>query len=380
MKTYSLIAAVLVVLLISVGMIDQSATADDDTPITMQLDCTQCHYCETPTAKEKCLRECPRHMMTHIVADHDIQEAPDTITLGLLADQYQPVKFDHKAHANMAEMGLDCATCHHYSPPGRIPSCRECHGGEANPNDLRQPALKGAYHRQCLSCHREWSHDTKCVLCHLPAHAGDSAILVEDPTDIMGISHPVIIAPDKKVYHTGYEEGPLVTFYHKEHVELYGLSCANCHKDESCSHCHDMRLTGEERGLCKSFEEMHAVCDDCHGSQDCGHCHATTERPGFSHEHTGWPLSKYHRDLSCRACHPTGERIAQLDNNCATCHAGWTSANFQHAVTGLKLDDIHCESACEDCHAERAFDQKPTCTECHDENRDPREYPPGEWL
>ena len=28
--------------------------------------------------------------------------------------------------------------------------------------DLRMPNLKGAYHRQCLNCHRDWAHENEC--------------------------------------------------------------------------------------------------------------------------------------------------------------------------------------------------------------------------
>ena len=33
-----------------------------------------------------------------------------------------------------------------------------------------------------------------------------------------------------------------------------------------------------------------------------------------------------------------------------------------------------------DCHTDHAYNQPPTCLECHDEERDPREFPPGDWL
>lgn len=347
-------------------------------PSVQKLDCTKCHYCATPTARDKCLKDCPRHDMTHITSDHSITEAPASIILGELADQYQPVIFDHKAHANMAEMGLDCATCHHYSPPGRIPPCRECHGGVANPNDLRQPALKGAYHRQCISCHREWSHDTKCVLCHLPAGDSPDASHV-DSTDIMGISHPVIIAPDKKVYHTHYDDGPVVTFYHKEHVELYGLSCAGCHQDENCSNCHDLAKGGKKTAT-RTIEQVHGMCDRCHGDQSCTKCHDSKERPPFSHASTGWELNRFHNKLDCRACHPTGQDIARLPRDCNSCHNGWNEGNFDHARTGLVLDETHRELACTDCHVERVFDKSPSCIDCHDEDWDYRKTPPGRKL
>ncbi len=347
-----------------------------DTTDMPALNCTQCHTCEVPTMKDNCLKPCPSLSMTHVATAHKLSEAPDSMLLGSIAEEYKPVHFNHKLHAKMAEMGQNCVTCHHYSPAGHIPPCRECHGVESKQTNLRQPSLKGAYHRQCLSCHREWSHDTKCVLCHLPANGKmkESGI---DSTDIIGISHPVITEPTRKVFETPYKDGPIVTFQHREHIDLFGLKCANCHKEENCSFCHDIQKPAT---LAKSQEQVHGICNDCHLKDACSKCHDTKERPGFAHERTGFTLAGYHQELVCRACHPTGKRITRMSAECVNCHAGWNRNNFKHAITGLKLDDIHIELECTDCHADRKFAEKPNCSSCHDDNRDFKTMPPGEFV
>ena len=375
MKSNIIFTLVLAYALVTAGGL--AAAGDDPHPGGMpKIDCSECHTCSTPTAHDKCLKACPIFSMTHVTAAHKLSEAPDTIILDYLADEYQAVRFDHKAHADMAEMGLQCATCHHYSPEGRIPACRECHGGEANPNNLRQPALKGAYHRHCISCHREWSHNTKCVICHLPAEGQELAEAV-DSTDYIGISHPVITEPNKKVYHTPYKQGPVVTFYHKQHIELYGLRCANCHQQENCSYCHDME---KPTRVAKTMEEIHATCNNCHAKDRCSKCHDVKEKPAFSHDLTGWGLNRFHKKLDCRACHPTGKPISRLDSSCDACHAGWGQGNFDHAVTGLTLDEIHIEADCTDCHTDRKFDRQPVCGECHDDGRTTATSLPGEKV
>ncbi len=357
------------------------AEADQDCSVP-DVTCCRCHTCETPTAREKCLKTCPSFTMTHVTADHRLSEAPESILLGYIAEIYKPVRFDHGAHAGMAEMGLKCATCHHYSPAGRVPSCRECHGGEANPNNLRQPALKGAYHRQCISCHREWSHDTKCVICHLPAD-GSLAAAAGDTTDILGIAHPVITEPDKRVYNTPHQEGPIVTFYHEQHVQLYGLRCVNCHENESCSRCHDIELPKNRSQLAtdlRQMEEIHATCNNCHKDDACSKCHGTQEKPPFSHVMTGWGLDRFHEKLDCRACHPTNRPISKLDRRCAACHSGWNPDNFKHVVTGLRLDETHAAIDCEMCHDRDDFTKEPVCAECHDDARTAHAATPGEYV
>lgn len=340
------------------------------------FECILCHSCEAPSKKSPCIRTCPTKKHKHFTTKHSLSEAPDTIVLGYIAEQFQPVQFDHKSHADMAQMNLDCATCHHYSPEDRIPPCRECHGSEDNPVNLKQPTLKGAYHRQCMGCHREWSHDTKCVICHTPCEGDDYSEATIDATDIVGKSHPVIITPTSKIYHTPYEPGPIVTFYHDEHVDLFGFKCVDCHQEENCSYCHDLSHPKE---LAKTEEEKHAICTDCHQINNCGHCHDHKRKPAFTHNSTGWPLNQYHDKLECRACHPTRKKIGKLDSHCNSCHGGWNQENFRHSITGLMLDENHIEWDCTDCHPESKYN-KPTCSGCHEDDITPYNNVPGEYV
>jgi hypothetical protein len=80
------------------------------------------------------------------------KDGPETCTINSLEKNYQPVEFPHNLHA---EMSSGCADCHHHSPEGETPSCGGCHGEPFNPKNLNMPGLKGAYHLQCLGCHRE---------------------------------------------------------------------------------------------------------------------------------------------------------------------------------------------------------------------------------
>ena len=193
----------------------------------------------------------------------------------------------------------------------------------------------------------------------------------------MGISHPVIPEPDKRVYHTSFDDGPVVTFYHKQHIELYGLRCANCHQKENCSYCHDL---AQKVNIKKSMEEVHATCNNCHSDDRCARCHDTGEKPAFTHASTGWELNEYHVELNCRSCHPTGRKIGRLDKTCRTCHGGWNQENFDHTVTGLRLDEIHIEADCADCHTDEQYDREPSCADCHDEEHNTRNAVPGERI
>jgi len=359
----------------SPGQSPAAGASPSETPLE-DRGCSECHLCSVPTARVPCLLACPRTTMVHQTSHHDLGEAADSLLLDDLVDLYEPVHFDHRAHASMAQMGKDCATCHHYSPPGTVPPCKECHGLGAESGDLRKPNLKGAYHRQCLACHVEWSHETQCVACHLQ-RAGVEApgTAPVDPTDIIGRAHPPLESPTKRVYRTPYTAGPIVTFQHKEHSELFGFRCVDCHHQESCTSCHDWRKAAAAPE--RSQAEVHALCNDCHGQDACAKCHDTRERESFSHHRTGWPLNPYHQRLACWSCHPRGRDFGRVNRMCTSCHGTWSPGNFEHAVTGLRLDEVHSGLDCTECHEDRHYDADPVCSNCHDDGRTPESAPPG---
>jgi hypothetical protein len=236
---------------------------------------------------------------------------------------------------------------------------------------MRMPSLKGAYHRQCMGCHRDWSHTTKCRVCHLPK--GDQQVHpttvaeVPSPGDIAG--HPPIENPEHIPHKTDYEVGPHVVFRHKEHIERYGYRCERCHKGQGCLRCHEQ--AGEPKAAPQTRQEQHGSCFPCHEDDSCERCHSQQERPApqrFDHAATGFTLSKYHAQLTCRACHKRLYFIRKLEPECQSCHQDWDPDTFDHAVTGQVLDENHAEIDCADCHAEHKFTEPPRCGECHDED------------
>jgi hypothetical protein len=193
----------------------------------------------------------------------------------------------------------------------------------------------------------------------------------------MGASHPRINVPAKKVFYTPYKNGPTVTFYHNEHIDLFGLRCVDCHQQENCGGCHDLQ---KPASMIKTQEQVHAICSSCHKADRCEKCHDNKEKPAFSHSKTGWALNRFHQELECRSCHPTGKQIAKLSTNCIDCHGGWNQGGFKHAVTGLQLDETHAQLDCADCHAEKKFNEQPSCSSCHDDGRTGKSMPPGKMI
>lgn len=341
---------------------------------SLRASCSNCHTCSVPTSENPCVIPCSREALRRIADRFDLMHGPSVVILDELENLYLPVPFDHAGHARMADMTGGCATCHHYTPEGaEHPACKTCHAIDTAAGDIRKPGLKGAYHRQCMSCHREWSGETQCGACHLPKTGADGKLRQEvlpTPGDLIGRMHPPIPEPETELYVTEREgfEPTRALFRHKAHIDEYGLRCAECHREDNCNRCHEGGKTHVQH--VRSLDEHHQPCFSCHRDDACEDCHyaadASPPTP-FDHASTGWPLKRYHAGKSCRVCHASVPFTAR-DNRCGACHDSWTSDNFDHRVTGQALDEIHAPFDCELCHAEQRFDRPPTCTECHDED------------
>lgn len=113
-----------------------------------------------------------------------IRDIPDSVTVGLLSEKYEPVVFPHRqivdrlleyirdsriaSHFHGHE-DVVCQGCHHHSPVGSIPPlCESCHGEPFNEAEPFKPGLYGAYHRQCLGCHQSMHLEkpAECEGCH----------------------------------------------------------------------------------------------------------------------------------------------------------------------------------------------------------------------
>jgi hypothetical protein len=196
--------------------------------------------------------------------DYPEVHVPDDCRLYHLAEQYETVVFSHSNHVDYAD---DCETCHHHSSKVEAaPPCRECHG--LTTGDLRFPGLKGAYHRQCMNCHREMeSGPLECEGCHAKAGPGVSksrrALALEAVDDEIELGHLV-------------QKFGAVSFDHLLHVEVTD-NCEICHHEEkgyektpACRECHNTR-----DDLKNAYHEQCLACHktDDQGPTDCEDCH-----------------------------------------------------------------------------------------------------------
>lgn len=111
---------------------------------------------------------------------------PYKVYIDSLKGQYEPCFFNHRHHVSSlldriaknelasafhTEPATICVTCHHHAPPTARPSrCISCHNKAIDWTQPGRPALKGAYHLLCMSCHTDMKvgrpRNTDCETCH----------------------------------------------------------------------------------------------------------------------------------------------------------------------------------------------------------------------
>lgn len=338
----------------------------------MNLDCKKCHICDTPTKANPCLILCPRNKLK--VVRHLPNEGPDNIVLDKIDtedDLYSPVNFTHKLHSEMSLMSGGCAICHHFNPPGKIVKCSNCHETNRIRVDKTKPDLKAAFHRQCMDCHKTWEAESKCESCHQLNSKKTKLTENVKPEKV----HPDISIPQRIVYETSSDDGPIVTFFHNDHSSLFNLECSNCHDQESCANCHaEMKLESIK-------VDPHERCSSCHDTENnCNKCHKNEITAPFDHKlKTGFDISLFHSEISCSDCHKNPKNFTGLKQDCINCHKD-NSGNFNHDITGIRLNETHVEFYCENCHQNKNYKLKPTCVECHDEDISYPSSLPGERI
>ncbi len=123
----------------------------------------------------------------------NVDDIPELVTIGSLSKEYAATEFPHRkivltlmegmkkdslaASFHAGEVSM-CQGCHHNSPKAmKPPRCSNCHGAPFVESAPDRPGLKGAYHGQCISCHKamgitELKKGSKtlkaqsCVVCH----------------------------------------------------------------------------------------------------------------------------------------------------------------------------------------------------------------------
>jgi len=317
------------------------------------------------------------------------------------------------AHAKLEET---CANCHDRSNRARMTQlCVACH--EAIGKDL---AGGRGFHGHMLNADK-----TQCTACHTE-HKGRTAHIAEFARE--GFEHKQTDFPlegahaslgCESCHHRGQAyrnaETACVACHRGEdvHKGTLGTQCGDCHKalawqevsfdhDKTafklrdrhgkieCAACH---FGPRYKGTPKTCADCHAPDDVHRGSrgEDCAKCHTTAgwKTAKFDHaKETGFALNGAHADITCIACHRSGnvkDKIAKdcqgchasqdahagrFDRDCASCHAEdrWHPLAYDHLKEAhFALLGAHEKLDCHACHTAELSKQKlgNDCKSCH---------------
>jgi len=153
--------------------------------------CLTCHQEMTSdmigTAKsgdEKALAEMMLRNREFVTGTYSDEDIPEKVMIKTLADKYEAVELPHRKIVKKLTEGMDknkmasffhreqgvmCQGCHHNSPMAKKPPrCESCHGKPFDEAHMMRPGLLGAYHQQCMTCHKEMKLEKPagCTGCH----------------------------------------------------------------------------------------------------------------------------------------------------------------------------------------------------------------------
>ncbi len=318
-------------------------------------------------------------------------------------NDYEPVRFMHKAHAS--RLDGNCSICHHRvqkEPDDRVgeeleftdmdnrkpASCVACHQYPNEADVPVRPGLKGAYHAQCIGCHEKESSanaPTDCIGCHEKRTPNHEAFIhfagKPEPQEITArclechehVGEDILItahwkweapSPNTKGYEHRTDLGKKnVINNYCIHVRSNEARCSQCHigygwKDDTfdfndptnidCLVCHDTTGTyakdAPNGGMPKQEVNLVQVAKNVGKTsrQTCGKCHFNGG---------GGPNVK-HGDLEPTLLDPPDEfdvHMGRANMDCQDCHRA-----SEHKIAGqcLAIPSSEGRVSCEQCHGD----------------------------
>jgi hypothetical protein len=156
-----------------------------------ETSCSPCHIKSVPEKwtssdpdQEKVVAAGMLRSRSPVAGTYSQEDIPDTVVIKNLSNQYEAVDFPHRRIINAlvgnikdnklaayfhTQQGTMCQGCHHNSPVSKKPPrCENCHGKPFDAQYPLKPGIMGAYHLQCMGCHKEMGMEKPagCTDCH----------------------------------------------------------------------------------------------------------------------------------------------------------------------------------------------------------------------
>jgi hypothetical protein len=153
--------------------------------------CLKCHFAPVPEKgkilnpeEEKALAGAMLKARKPVTGSFRTEDIPEKVSISKFSKKYEAAEFPHRKVLNTLvkntkdnrlagyfhkEDGTLCQGCHHNSPAAKKPPrCDSCHGKPFDPENPLKPGIIGAYHQQCMGCHKEMgiAKPAGCTECH----------------------------------------------------------------------------------------------------------------------------------------------------------------------------------------------------------------------
>ena len=153
--------------------------------------CVKCHAVTVSQMEqaltpedEKSLAGSVLQSKNRVTGTYQKEDIPEKVTINRLSKQFEAVDFPHRKIVNALvdainddklagyfhdRKGTICQGCHHNSPVAkRPPLCGNCHAKQWDEDNPSKPGIVGAYHQQCMGCHKEMAIEKPagCTDCH----------------------------------------------------------------------------------------------------------------------------------------------------------------------------------------------------------------------
>ena len=153
--------------------------------------CIKCHSTPVPEKgkvlsqdEEKALAGAMLQARKPVTGTYKEEDIPEKVLIKNHAKKYEAAEFPHRKVVNTLvknikdnklagyfhnQEGTICQGCHHNSPVAKKPPrCDSCHGKPFDPENPLRPGIMGAYHQQCMGCHKEMAiaKPVGCIECH----------------------------------------------------------------------------------------------------------------------------------------------------------------------------------------------------------------------
>lgn len=166
------------------ALMGKSGRKEDDS-------CIKCHTAPVPEKgkvispeHEKALAGSMLLARKPVTETFKAEDIPEKVSIKILANKYEAAEFPHRKVVNTlvknikenklagyfhSREGTICQGCHHNSPAAKKPPrCDNCHGKPFDEKNPSKPGIMGAYHQQCMGCHKEMgmTKPAGCAECH----------------------------------------------------------------------------------------------------------------------------------------------------------------------------------------------------------------------